>query len=119
VGLPLAVEFAKQYPMVGFDINCPDIRNTKIIDIYNELKEYGVNPYVFDPVVLAEDVITEYGIKLTDIQHICSKKYDMIIHCVQHQEFQKEKFLNLVKNAESVVFDVKGSFPSHLVDFKL
>ena len=103
----------------AFKENCPDIRNTKIIDIYNELKEYGVNPSVYDPVVSAKDVIKEYGIKLTDVKHICSVKYDMIIHCVQHHEFQKAEFLTIVKNTKSLVFDIKGSFPAHLVDVRL
>ncbi len=69
-----------------FKENCPDIRNTKVIDIINELSEYGIVPDVFDPWVDAEEAQHEYGI--TPVQQVTKGDYDAVILAVAHQQFK-------------------------------
>lgn len=69
-----------------FKENCPDIRNTKVIDIVNELSEYGIVPDVFDPWVDAEEAQHEYGI--TPVQQVTKGDYDAVILAVAHQQFK-------------------------------
>lgn len=96
---------------ITFKENCPDVRNTKVVDIINELKEYGVETVVYDPEADREDLEREYGIKLTDEKDI--KNVDAIIFAVPHNIFKeinlkqlKDKF----SNHKYVLIDVKGLF---------
>ena len=68
-----------------FKENCPDIRNTRVIDIYTELIQFDLSVDVFDPWANAEEVKSEYGIQL--IKSISSKNYQAVIIAVAHQEF--------------------------------
>ncbi|MCX7760497.1 MAG: nucleotide sugar dehydrogenase [Hydrogenothermaceae bacterium] len=95
-----------------FKENISDIRNTKVIDIYNELKEYGVEVYVNDPFAYPEEVKYEYNIDLlTDIES--QKPYDAIIVAVKHRPFIEEldfkKYKELM-NSNPVLIDVKGLY---------
>lgn len=94
-----------------FKENCPDIRNTKVVDIIKELKEYGINPLITDPLSDKQEAYREYGLELTDISDIC--ELDALVVAVAHKEYvsmgQKEieKMFNK-KNKTKVLIDIKG-----------
>ncbi|MDR2406742.1 MAG: nucleotide sugar dehydrogenase [Bacteroidales bacterium] len=100
-----------------FKENCPDIRNTKVIDVINELKEFGINVDVYDPYAIKEEVKAEYGIDLQETMPDM-KKYEAIIIAVAHDEFKKLDF-HLVQEQQTVIFDVKGILDKHLVHGRL
>ena len=99
-----------------FKENCPDVRNTKVIDIYNALKEYNLNITIFDPWADKESVSKEYGIKVCNILPI--EKYDAIILAVAHETFMSLKMERLF-SSETVLYDVKGLLDRKLVDGRL
>lgn len=103
-----------------FKENCPDIRNTKIVDIYSTLKEYTDNITVFDPWADKEKTEAEYGVKLSKNQLTdFAEEFDAVILAVSHTEFltiDPRKFLRL-KNG--VVYDVKGLFDKKFIDGRL
>ena len=99
-----------------FKENCPDIRNTKVVDIYNALKEYNLNVIVYDPWASANLVKTIYGIEL--INDLPTKKVDAAILAVAHDVFKSLDIKSLVKE-ESVIFDVKGILDRSIVDGRL
>ena len=88
-----------------FKENCPDIRNTKVIDILKHLNEFGVNVKVFDNHADYNEVKNTYGIEL--ISEIEPKYYDGIIIAVNHKEFMHIDYNSLKKN-NTVIYDVKG-----------
>jgi UDP-N-acetyl-D-galactosamine dehydrogenase len=90
---------------ITFKENCPDIRNTKVIDLYRSLKSFGVHLDVYDSWAKKEEVKTEYDIDL--IEDIYTKKYEAIVLAVAHSEFIDIDILKL-KNKESVVYDIKN-----------
>lgn len=97
-----------------FKENCPDTRNSKISDIYNKLREYGISPVVVDPWASPKDAIHEYGIHLSPID--AAKDADCIIFAVAHKEF-KDMDMNTINalykdipQEEKVLIDVKGLF---------
>ena len=102
---------------VTFKENCPDIRNTKVVDIYHTLKEYTDNITVFDPWANPEQVKEEYGIAINSTLP-ASKPYDAVILAVSHNEFRKLDVRSLVKK-EGVVYDVKGFLDRNTVDGRL
>ncbi len=104
--------------MLGFTFkeNCPDIRNTKAIDVYTELLSYNLNIDLVDPWASPEEVKHEYGIKL--INEIPDSTYDAIILTVAHNDF-KSLNLNDLKNINSVIYDVKCFFDKDSVDARL
>lgn len=102
---------------VTFKENCPDVRNTKVVDIYTELKDYGINVDIYDPWVNKAEVENEYGISI--LENLGgNKKYDSIIIAVAHNEFLKIDIQGL-KNADGVVFDTKSCIDRKLVDARL
>ena len=100
---------------ITFKENCPDIRNSRVIDVYQELKEFGVDVDVFDPWASKHEVKDEYDIVLLDN---LMDKYDGILLAVSHDEF---KVLNLenFKNVNAVIFDLKGIYDKSIVDARL
>ncbi|MDT0649664.1 nucleotide sugar dehydrogenase [Autumnicola edwardsiae] len=90
---------------VTFKENCPDVRNTKVIDVVRNLKEYGVDITIYDPLADPEEVKHEYG--LDTIRKQPSEKYEAIVLAVAHKEFLELDFDSL-KNDNAVVYDVKG-----------
>ncbi|MDO9154578.1 MAG: nucleotide sugar dehydrogenase [Paludibacter sp.] len=102
---------------ITFKENCPDIRNTKAIDIYRELKEYDIEVDVYDPWAKQEEVKREYGISILS-QYPEGNGYEAIILAVAHNEFLK---INLTehKKTGTVIYDVKGILESTLVDGRL
>lgn len=104
---------------ITFKENCPDIRNTRAIDIYQELKSYGVNIDIFDPWADPIEVKKEYDIEMlkTSLNKL-STGYNAIILAVSHNEF-KQIDLKAHKSHGSIIFDVKGILPKELVDARL
>ena len=102
---------------VTFKENCPDVRNTKVIDIYKELCAFGVNVDIYDPWADAVEMEHEYGVKI--LSKIRSdKKYQAIIVCVAHDEFKEFDF-EKYRNENAVIFDVKAFVDRKLVDARL
>ncbi|NBI08140.1 nucleotide sugar dehydrogenase [Senegalia massiliensis] len=94
---------------ITFKENCPDVRNTRVIDIINELKEYGIDITVVDPLADKEEVFEEYGLELKPINEI--KNMDAVVIAVPHNEFQKISLGDIKKlywNHKPVLIDVKG-----------
>lgn len=100
---------------VTFKENCPDVRNSKVIDIFNELTQFGLKVEVYDPFADSKEVETKYGIKLVTFLD----KYDAIILAVSHNQFIQIDIKELKKNPNSIVFDIKGVLDRQLVDSRL
>ncbi|BAP33041.1 nucleotide sugar dehydrogenase [Chryseobacterium sp. StRB126] len=102
---------------VTFKENCPDVRNTKVLDIYSELIDYGIDVDIFDPWASREEVKHEYGVEM--LEHLDeTKKYDSIIIAVSHNEFL-EMDIQKFKKENTVVFDTKACLDRNLVDARL
>jgi len=95
-----------------FKENCPDVRNTRVIDIYNELKSFDINVDVFDPNASPSEVKHEYGIEI--FREKPTGQYSAVILAVSHNEFLNLDIRSLVKNG--VLFDVKGMLPKDIID---
>lgn len=102
---------------VTFKENCPDVRNTKVVDIIREMKDFHTNVTLFDPWANIEEVKHEYGLNIVNSLE-AGKKYDAIILAVSHDEFEKLDIESL-KNGTSVVYDVKGFLDRNKVDGRL
>lgn len=90
---------------ITFKENCPDIRNSRVIDVIDELKEFGCNIDVFDPWADKDEVKHEYDLDLTP--ELDTNKYEAIVLAVAHNEFKK---LDIKPTNETVVYDIKGIF---------
>lgn len=100
-----------------FKENCPDIRNTRVIDIYNELLSFDMNVDIFDPWANDNEVYHEYGLKMLSPKSAPRfNKYAAIIHAVAHDKFMDLKF---EKKDSCVVFDVKSTLPVNKIDARL
>ncbi len=99
-----------------FKENCPDVRNTKVVDIYNALKEYNLDITVYDPWAVPSIAQREYGVKI--VNELPEKKFDAVIAAVAHSEFQDMDIASLLKE-KSVVFDVKGTLDRNIADGRL
>ena len=100
---------------ITFKENCPDIRNTKAIDVYNALTNFNMNVDVYDPWASNEEVFNEYQIHTTDK---IEGSYDAIVHVVAHKEFTTLDF-EAIKKEKSVVYDVKGNLDSKKITKRL
>jgi len=103
---------------ITFKENCPDIRNTQVIDIYHTLSEYTDNITIYDPWASRETVKHEFGIDIVNTPPHQEKQYDACIHAVAHDEFLEEDVRSWVKD-DGVVYDVKGTLPISQVDGRL
>lgn len=101
---------------ITFKENCPDVRNTKVVDIYNELIQFGMNVDVYDPWADAAEVNHEYGINI--LSTLSDKEYDSVIVAVAHQEFLSIDFKKYKAN-NAVIFDTKACIDRNLVDGRL
>jgi len=107
--------------LLGFTFkeNCPDFRNTKVIDIVKELNSVRINVTIFDPWVNSEQVKKEFDIQVYSSEsEITTKKYDAIVLAVSHQEFLKMDLESLIVKG-GIVYDVKGCLPDNFVTSKL
>lgn len=104
---------------LSFKENCPDLRNTKVIDIINEFKEYGIEVNVYDPWVNALEAKAEYGVEL--IKEPLDGGYDAVVLAVAHKQFIDLPFERIKSYGKEkvVIYDVKGLLPRDLVDGSL
>ena len=102
---------------ITFKENCPDIRNTKVVDIHSTLSEYTSNITVFDPWANADRVKKEYNINIANSLSM-DKKYDAIILAVSHEQFANTNWRNLLNN-NGIIYDVKGFLDKNQVDGRL
>jgi UDP-N-acetyl-D-galactosamine dehydrogenase len=101
---------------ITFKENCPDVRNTRVVDLYNSLKEYNLNIKVFDPWADYKVVKEHYGIELESI--LPEEKFDAVILAVAHDQFKAMDIHSLVKDTH-IIYDIKGVLPKDMVDGRL
>jgi UDP-N-acetyl-D-glucosamine/UDP-N-acetyl-D-galactosamine dehydrogenase len=101
---------------ITFKENCPDIRNSRVIDIYQELRQFGLDVDVYDPYAIKEDVEKAYGIALVNE---LKERYDAIILSVAHEAFKELDYSVLKSSSNAVVFDTKAFLDRELVDARL
>ena len=102
---------------ITFKENCPDIRNTKIVDIYHTLLEYTQDITIFDPWANKEHVKFEYDVDVVN-ELPCGVMFDACILAVAHREFLQMDIRSLMKEG-GVIYDVKGILPKDFVDARL
>jgi UDP-N-acetyl-D-galactosamine dehydrogenase len=102
----------------AFKENCPDTRNTKVIDIYTTLTAAGLRVSVYDPVVDAEMVEKSFNVQLINDKDLASN-YDAIILAVPHQQILSTISFESYKNAGAFIYDVKGVLSKELIDGRL
>lgn len=102
-----------------FKENCPDLRNTKVVDIIKELEDYNIQVDVHDPWVSVEEAQHEYGV--TPVQHLVAGTYDAVILAVAHQQFKEMGAANIraVGKPEHVLYDLKYLLPAEASDLRL
>ena len=106
--------------LLGFTFkeNCPDVRNTRVIDIYQDLLEFGLDITIYDPWVDPCEVEIEYDIVVKSDSSVLKERYSTLILAVSHNVFL-ELDINELKERKSVVFDIKGFLPENLTDARL
>jgi UDP-N-acetyl-D-galactosamine dehydrogenase len=105
--------------IVGFTFkeNCPDTRNTRVIDIVEELKEYGINPVISDVYADKEEIINFYGIEMKDLSAV--KNMDAIIFAVAHNEYKsltEEQISNMYRDSNRIIMDIKGMYDKDIYE---
>jgi UDP-N-acetyl-D-galactosamine dehydrogenase len=100
---------------ITFKENCPDIRNSRVVDIYRELSDFGMEVDVYDPWANKAEVKKEHGI---DLVADLGAKYDAIVLTVAHQEFLNLPYARL-KAENGIIFDIKSVLDRTLVDARL
>ena len=101
---------------ITFKENCPDIRNSRVIDVIRELQEFGTDVEVYDPWAESSEVQREYGISLIDHSELIIQNYDVVVLAVAHKEFEE---LDLNTNDQQVLFDIKSLLDPAKVDGRL
>ena len=101
-----------------FKENCPDFRNTKVVDIYKELNEFGCDIYIYDPVVQVEDVLKEYSLNFINEKELNILNFEAIILAVSHNEFKSFNLNRHIKN-KTIIYDIKSFFPRNLITSRL
>ena len=101
---------------IAFKENCPDVRNTKVVDLIEALKDYGTNITIHDPWADEEEVNIEYGLKSS--KSLPNKKFDAVVLTVSHNKFNELDFLSL-KNENAIIYDVKNFLANNVVDGRL
>ena len=99
----------------SFKENCPDVRNTKVIDLYSSLKDYNLRVDIFDPIADKNDLKDHYNI---DLVPQLNKKYDAIVLAVAHDSFQNID-LQSIKKENGIIYDIKSFFDKSIVDGRL
>ena len=101
---------------ITFKENCPDVRNTKAVDLISALKEYGANITIHDPWADQQEVLNEYG--LTSLKTLPNQKFDAVVLTVSHNKFKGLDYQSL-KNNNAVVYDIKNFIDNTYVDGRL
>ena len=106
---------------ITFKENCPDIRNSRVIDVINELKEFGCDVDVYDPWADSKEVKREYNLDLMEKGKLKIENYDGIVLAVAHKEFEQfNSQLSIIHSQlNTVIYDIKGFFDKELVDGRL
>lgn len=91
----------------SFKENCPDIRNTKVLDVYNELLDYGISVDVFDPWVDEKDALSLYGVTITRVPKV--DFYDAVVIAVNHDQFKElgDEGINTLMKETHIIYDLK------------
>ena len=100
---------------VTFKEDCPDIRNSKVVDVIRELRSFGTQVDIYDPHADAQEVKYEYGLVMTSS---LSKKYDAIVLSVSHKEFLELNW-EAIKHDKTVIYDVKGFLDKSIITARL
>ncbi|MBB6458888.1 nucleotide sugar dehydrogenase [Flammeovirga kamogawensis] len=100
---------------ITFKEDCPDIRNSRVIDVIREFQEFGVDLDVYDPYASKEEVKAEYGI---DLIEIISSEYSAIVLTVSHAEFKNLDW-DALKSSSTIIYDVKSVLPKELISDRL
>jgi UDP-N-acetyl-D-galactosamine dehydrogenase len=100
---------------ITFKENCPDIRNSKVVEVYRELTQFGLDVSVYDPLASVTEVFSEYGFSITDKL----EKYSVVILAVSHNQFLDFDIASLKLDFNSVVFDIKCVLDRNFVDGRL
>lgn len=103
---------------ITFKENCPDIRNSRAIDIIREFETYHVNVDVYDPWASSDEVKHEYGLDLITSSDNLKRNYDAVVLAVSHKEFLTLD-LEALKSDIGIVFDVKGLYNESQIDTRL
>ena len=113
----IAVKSAKILVLgITFKENCPDIRNTKVIDIINELTSYNTEVDIYDPWANPQEVEHEY--QITSFKELPANKYDAVVLAVAHEVYKKLN-MNDIKKENAVVYDVKAVLDKNIIDGRL
>lgn len=99
-----------------FKENCPDVRNTRVVDIVQELELYACEVDIFDPWAAPDAVMHEYGLKITN--QLPAQKYDVLVAAVAHDQFRDIPWREHCK-PEAIIYDLKGFLPNELVNSRL
>ena len=102
---------------ITFKENCPDIRNSKVIDVIHDLKDFGCHVDVYDPWADPMEVMEKYNLPV--ISHLNGDKYDAIVAAVAHQQLKEIDIKKLKNGHKTVIFDVKNILPNDVVDKRL
>ena len=103
---------------VTFKENCPDIRNSRVVDIVSELRDFGCKVDVHDPWAESEEVVEEYGFPLVGPSALKPGSYDAVVLAVSHEKFRALDVTSL-KNTQGVIFDVKAFLDPDIIDGRL
>ena len=101
---------------ITFKENCPDVRNTKVIDVIDSLKAYGVNICVYDPCADPVELKNEYG--LISLRKLPKDKFDAVVLAVAHKSFLEIDF-SIIMKPKCVLYDVKNVLPKSITDKSL
>ena len=106
--------------LLGFTFkeNCPDVRNTRVIDIYRDLIEFGLDITVYDPWVDTQEVLSEYSINVKTEESQINHKYSLIVVAVAHSAFVSFDYQSM-RNSESLIYDLKSILPRNISDERL
>jgi len=102
---------------VTFKENCPDIRNSKAVDVAYGLQEFGCEVTIFDPWANPDAVRKEYG--LSSVNKLPQTRFDAVVLAVAHREFAELDVRMLLKNPDGVIYDIKGFLPKDVCDGRL
>ena len=111
---------ASKVLILGFTFkeNCPDFRNTKVLDLHNELVSFDMDVDIYDYCVDKEEVYNQYKINILEEKELYKKKYECIILAVSHKNFINID-LDKLSNTNTIVFDLKGFLKREDVTFRL
>ncbi|MBT5528954.1 MAG: nucleotide sugar dehydrogenase [Cytophagia bacterium] len=107
---------------ITFKENCPDIRNTKVVDVVHELEKFGCDVDIYDPWADPVEVNKEYDLDIlpvTNNKSLITSNYDAIVLAVSHDKFKTLDYSKLTNGSNAVVFDIKGVLPAGIVNCRL